>query len=400
MDYTKVFTAAIDKIKQEGRYRNFGEFSRIADKFPLVYDNINKKEITFWCSNDYLGMGSNDELVKVGIEAIQKYGIGAGGTRNISGNTSSIVALENTIASLHQKDNALVFTSGYISNAATISTLGKIFPDLVIFSDEYNHASIIDGIKQSGKTKHIFRHNNLDDLENLLKNTDYATPKIIIFESLYSMHGDIAPVSKICDLAEKYNAMTYIDEVHAVGIYGPNGGGISEMMGEQNRLTIIEGTFAKAFGVIGGYIAADKSIIDAVRCYAPGFIFTTALPPVITETAKASIEYLIKNDKKRQEIAYRANQVKLALKRAKIKYIPTDTHIIPVIIGDPFLSKSASEILLKDFNIFVQNINYPTVPRGSERLRITPTPLHTEEMINHLIYAMQEVFARLNIKAA
>jgi 5-aminolevulinate synthase len=400
IDYNSYFTDALNRIKQEGRYRYFGEFTRQKGFFPLVYDNKNHKYVTLWCSNDYLGMGEHPKVLASITEAINIMGAGAGGTRNISGTSHAIVELEGTIADLHNKEAALTFTSGYISNSASLSTLGKIIPGLVIFSDEDNHASIIDGIRQSGCTKYVFAHNDVEDLERALSSVDINTPKLIVFESLYSMSGTIAPINQICDLADKYNAMTYVDEVHAVGIYGSRGGGISDLHNLQDRLTIIEGTLAKGFGIIGGYIAGSAELVDAIRSYAPGFIFTTALPPALAAGAVTSIKHLMKSNVERHTLSQRAMQVKKALTKAGIRFAATETHIIPIIIGDPYLTKQASDILIKEYDIFVQAINYPTVPKGEERLRITPTPLHSEEMIDKLVEGLTEVFQRLNIAIA
>jgi 5-aminolevulinate synthase len=396
--YENYFTKALNNIRQEGRYRVFGDFARIAGDFPNAWDVQNNKKITLWCSNDYLGMGEHEVTKNAVINAINKYGVGAGGTRNISGNSEAIILLEKELADLHQKDAALMFTSGYVSNSATISTLGKLIPDLVIFSDEANHASIIEGIRFSGCAKHIFKHNDLNHLEELLKIYPKDKPKIIIFESVYSMSGNISPIHLICDVADKYNAMTYIDEVHAVGMYGKRGGGITELVGASDRLTIIEGTLGKAFGVVGGYIAGSANLIDAIRSFASGFIFTTALPPLICEAARSTIQYLKENNYERQALHARVSDVKQAMRKAEIMFRSGYSHIIPIMINDPEICKKARDMMLAKHNIFVQAINYPTVPKGAERLRITPTQHHTEEMVVHLINSLQDVFMELNIK--
>ncbi|MBN8828411.1 MAG: 5-aminolevulinate synthase [Sphingobacteriia bacterium] len=398
INYDNYFKEAIEKVKQEGRYRNFLNISRINGRFPLAINKKNNKEITLWCSNDYLGMGQHSDVINAMMHTTEAMGTGAGGTRNISGTNSPIVDLEYEIASLHNKQSALVFTSGYVSNDATISTLSKIIPDLVIFSDQDNHASIIEGIRRSGAEKYVFKHNNVEHLEQLLKSVDIEKPKLIIFESLYSMTGDIVPLEKICNLADKYRAMTYMDEVHAVGMYGKHGGGIGEHLNLMNRVTIIQGTLGKAFGVMGGYIAANSNIIDAIRSYASGFIFTTALPPSLAAAALASIRYLKNSNKERELLHLTVNKVKSLLKKQNINIIENESHIIPIMIGNPVLCKEASTILLEEFNIFVQHINYPTVPKGTERLRITPTPFHTDQMIEQLMEGIIEVFTRLHIE--
>jgi 5-aminolevulinate synthase len=353
--------------------------------------------VNIWCINDYLGMGQHPKVIQAMIEATIRVGAGSGGTRNIAGTSNEMVALEAELADLHHKGSSLVFTSGYVANEATISCLTRIMPNLVIFSDQNNHASIIEGIRHSGAEKHIFRHNDTEHLEELLAATAIDRPKLIIFEAAYSMNGYIAPIAEICDLADKYNALTYIDEVHTVGIYGKRGGGIAEQTGLMDRITIIQGTLGKAFGVIGGYIAATGIIIDAIRSSAPGFIFTTALPPAIVAAALASVRHLKTSGVERLQIADRVMKLKRLLKANNIEFLENNSHIIAVMINDPILCKLASKLLLEEHNIFVQNINYPTVPRGTERLRITPTPQHTDRQIKEFVLALTQVLQKLHI---
>lgn len=382
-DYRHLFHQAIDKIKTEGRYRIFTDLSYLPGRSPNAWSNRLQKNITVWCSNDYLGMSRHPIVVEAMQEAAARFGAGAGGTRNISGTHYLIVELEREMASLHSKESGLVFTSGYVSNQATISALTKALPDLVIFSDSLNHASIIAGIKESGAIKHVFPHSDVEALEKLLQQYPLTQPKLIIFESVYSMTGNIAPIANYINLAKKYNALTYIDEVHSVGLYGNEGSGVSEMLGLAQDIDIIQGTFAKAYGVIGGYITGDAVIIDTVRSYAPSFIFTTALPPAVAAAALASVRYLRSSEKER--LAHRAiyNQVKQRLRNLQINFIDHNTHIIPVLIGDARLAEHISFSMLQE-GIYIQHINFPTVPRGTERLRITPTPLHNEEMIENM----------------
>ena len=400
MDYRGYFEDAVDALRAEKRYRVFADLERIAGKFPrAIYrdQSDNEREITIWCSNDYLGMGQHPKVIGAMQDTAAKLGAGAGGTRNISGTTRPLVELERSLADLHRKESALVFTSGFVSNEAAIATIARLLPDCVIFSDQLNHASMIQGVRQSGMQKVIFRHNDVAHLRELLAGVDRKRPKLIVFESVYSMDGDIAPINEICDLAEEFGALTYIDEVHAVGMYGPRGGGIADREGLMERIDIIEGTLAKGFGVMGGYVAANRAIIDAIRSYAPEFIFTTALPPALCAAARASIEHLKGNGLERLQHQRQAQLTKDILSDAGLPVLKTETHIVPVMVGDARLCKAASDMLLEKHNIYIQPINYPTVPKGTERLRITPTPLHTDEMIIELRHALVSVWASLEI---
>jgi 5-aminolevulinate synthase len=400
MDYRGIFEDALDALRQEKRYRVFADIERIAGRFPRALfrnSSDNAREITIWCSNDYLGMGQNEKVIAAMQETAERLGVGAGGTRNISGTNRPLVELERSLSDLHRKEAALVFTSGFVSNEATLSTLGRLLPDCVILSDQLNHASMIQGIRQSGMEKRIFRHNDMAHLRELLGNIERKRPKLIAFESVYSMDGDIAPIAAIADLAEEFGALTYIDEVHAVGLYGPRGGGITDRDGLVERIDIIEGTLAKGFGVMGGYIAANRSIIDAVRSYAPEFIFTTALPPALCAAARASIEHLKASQEERRQHQAQAQRTKNVLAEAGLPVMLTKTHIVPVIVGDARLCKAASDMLLEKHDIYIQPINYPTVPKGTERLRITPTPLHDERMILELRDALVSVWASLEL---
>ncbi|CCF78198.1 5-aminolevulinate synthase [Wolbachia endosymbiont of Onchocerca ochengi] len=396
VDYEGIFLNKIKDIKEEGRYREFMRFASLPGRFPYVMDYERNREVIVWCSNNYLGMSQNESV----IAATQNSSVGAGGTRNISGTTKEVVELEKSLACLHNKKAALTFACGYLANQTTLSTLSSVIPDVVFFSDEKNHSSMIEGIKSGKRPKYIFKHNNINHLEQLLKSVDRKIPKIIAFESIYSMDGDIAPLREICDLAEEYNAITYSDEVHAVGMYGSHGGGIAEREGLMDRVTIIQGTLSKAFGVMGGYIASSKSLVDVIRSSAPGFIFTTAISPVLAAAAKASVDYLKSSNIEREKQKQVVEKVKNLLKNARINLIPTKTHIIPIIIGDPELSKRASRLLFDEYGIYVQHINYPTVPRGTERFRITPTPYHTDEMMEHLTESLVKVFEKLSIPVA
>jgi 5-aminolevulinate synthase len=402
LDYDSIFKAAVRRLHDEGRYRVFIDILRTKGQFPNAhcFGGNGPKPITVWCSNDYLGMGQNPKVVEAMEQALRDVGAGSGGTRNISGNTHYHTELEAELASLHCKDGALLFTSGYVSNEAALSTLGKLLPGCVIFSDELNHASMIAGIKNSGCEKRVFRHNDVKHLEELLAAEDPETPKLIAFESVYSMDADIAPIATICDLAEKYNALTYLDEVHAVGMYGEHGGGISERDAVAERITIIEGTLGKAFGVMGGYIAADKTIIDCIRSYAPGFIFTTSLSPVLVAGALASVRHLRASSEERRFQQEAAAMLKAKFAAAGLPAMPSDTHIVPLLVGCPVKAKRISDILLAEYGLYVQPINFPTVPRGTERLRFTPGPCHTAEMMDELTAALVEIWGRDEIRLA
>ncbi len=395
-DYTQAFDAALAMLRSEGRYREFADICRIKGRFPraLYRGHGVEKEVTVWCSNDYLGMGQHPAVLAVMHLALDDVGAGSGGTRNISGTTHYHVELERELADLHGKDAALLFNSGYMANEAALSTLARLLPGCVVFSDELNHASMIEGIRHGRCEKQIWRHNDLADLESKLKAIAPARPKIIAFESVYSMDGDIAPLADICDLAERYGALTYLDEVHAVGMYGPRGGGIAEREGLLHRIDIMEGTLAKAFGLMGGYIAANTKIVDAIRSFAPGFIFTTSLPPVLAAGATASIRHLKQSEFERHGHRKRVQRVRAELDRHGIPHRHNPSHVVPVIVGDARKCKWLSDILLDSYGIYIQPINYPTVPRGTERLRITPSPLHSEDDIAHLIQALSDLWSQ------
>jgi 5-aminolevulinate synthase len=389
MDYETIFETAVADVKAEGRYRVFADLERIAGDFPYARNHgPGPDRVVVWCSNDYLGQGQNPEVIEAACRAARTMGAGSGGTRNISGTHHLHVMLERSLADLHGKEAALLFTSGYVSNAATLSTIAKLMPGCIILSDAKNHASMIDGIRQAGCEKVIFRHNDLEHLEQLLAAADPARPKLIAFESVYSMDGDIAPIVDICDLADRYGAMTYLDEVHAVGLYGEHGGGISEHDGVAQRLTVIEGTLAKAFGCMGGYIAGSAALVDAVRSCAAGFIFTTSLPPSVAGAALASVEYLKKHDELRRRHQERAATLKRRLSAAGLPLMPSETHIVPILIGGPECAKGVTDYLMTEHGIYVQPINYPTVPKGTERLRLTPTPFHGDKLMNGLLAAL------------
>jgi len=402
LDYDRIFKSAIERLHDEGRYRVFIDILRSKGSFPnaMCFGGNGPKPITVWCSNDYLGMGQHPTVVAAMEDALREVGAGSGGTRNISGNTHYHTELEAELAELHGKQGALLFTSGYVSNEAALSTLGRLLPGCVIFSDELNHASMIAGIKSSGCEKRVFRHNDLEHLEELLAAKDSDTPKLIAFESVYSMDADIAPIAAICDLADKYNALTYLDEVHAVGMYGEQGGGISERDRVAARLTIIEGTLGKAFGVMGGYIAADRTIIDCIRSYAPGFIFTTSLSPVLVAGALASVRHLKQSNEERRAQQEAAAMLKAKFGSAGLPAMPSVTHIVPLLVGCPVKAKKISDVLLAEYGLYVQPINFPTVPRGTERLRFTPGPLHTAEMMDELVSALVEIWDRLELRNA
>ena len=402
MNYNQFFKEELNKLKDEGNYRVFADLEKIAGNFPqaLNYKEDNVSEVTVWCSNDYLGMSQKNIVIESMINAIQKVGAGSGGTRNISGTNHYHVLLERELCYLHQKEAALLFNSGYLANQATLSTLGKKLPDCVFISDEKNHASMIQGIKNSGAKKLIFKHNDLIDLEKKLQAAEKNQTKVILFESVYSMDGDFSPIREICKLAKKYNALTFLDEVHAVGIYGNRGAGVAEKLGVMDQIDIIQGTLAKSFGVIGGYITGRRELVDFIRSFASGFIFTTSLPPCIAAGAYASIRHLKFSDEERKLMLDNVKKLKYQLKKNNIPFLDNNSHIIPVLIGDPKLCKKASQILLDDFRIYVQPINHPTVPRGTERLRITCSPNHSQKMIKELVKAFRLVFENLSIKYA
>ena len=401
VNYNQVFDAAIERLHAEGRYRVFIDILRNKGAYPnarCFHGHNGPKDITVWCSNDYLAMGQHPKVIAAMEEALHDVGAGSGGTRNIGGNTHYHVDLERELADLHGKDGALLFTSGYVSNDATLSTLAKILPGCVIFSDELNHASMIAGIRNSGAEKRVFRHNDLVHLEELLAAEAPETPKLIAFESVYSMDGDVAPVHEIADLAEKYNALTYIDEVHAVGMYGARGGGITDRDNAAHRIDIIEGTLGKAFGVMGGYIAADARIVDVIRSYAPGFIFTTSLSPVLVAGVLASVRHLKESSVERDAQQAAAATLKRMFAEAGLPVMPSTTHIVPLMVGDPVKAKKVSDILLAEYGVYVQPINFPTVPRGTERLRFTPGPAHTEAMMLELTKALVEIWERMELQ--
>jgi 5-aminolevulinate synthase len=403
VNYDKIFDQAIERLHSEGRYRVFIDILRNKGMFPnarCFAGHNGPKPITVWCSNDYLAMGQHPKVIEAMEEALHNVGAGSGGTRNIGGNTHYHVDLEAELADLHGKEGALLFTSGYVSNDATLSTLAKILPGCVIFSDELNHASMIAGIRNSGCEKQVWRHNDLAHLEELLATADPDVPKLIAFESVYSMDGDVAPIHAICDLADKYNALTYIDEVHAVGMYGPRGGGITDRDEAAHRIDIIEGTLGKAFGVMGGYIATNQKIIDCIRSYAPGFIFTTSLSPVLVAGVLASVKHLKGSSVEREGQQRSAAMMKQMFRDAGLPVMDSTTHIVPLMVGDPVKAKQISDILLAEYGVYVQPINFPTVPRGTERLRFTPGPSHTAEMMRELTAALVEIWDRLELRQA
>ena len=402
VDYERIFGAAVNAVRAEGRYRVFCDIERVVGAFPRARrhtpDGI--QPVVIWCSNDYLGMGTSELVVAAAEAAVRRHGTGAGGTRNISGSTHLHVALERELADLHGKDAALVFTSGYVANDTALSTLAKLLPDCVVFSDEKNHASMIAGIRNGAAPKRIFRHNDVKQLEEMLRETDPNRPKLLAFEGVYSMDGSFGDVRAFVELAERYGAMTYMDEVHAVGMYGGRGGGIAQMLGVQDRVTVVQGTLGKAFGALGGYVAASASLIDAIRSYAPGFIFTTSLPPAVTGAALASVRYLKSNGSLRQRHQERAKMVSRRLKEAGIPVMENPSHIVPVFVGDPIRCKKATDLLLDRHGIYIQPINYPTVPRGTERLRITPSPLHDDSLVGDLVDALSDVWSTLALARA
>ncbi len=400
--YLARFRDALAGLKREGRYRVFADIVRRRGAYPHAdfHTGSSKRPITVWCSNDYLGMSQHPKVVAAMHEAIDAAGGGTGGTRNISGTTHYHVELEAELAELHGKEDALLFTSGFISNDTTLATLAKLLPGLIVFSDELNHASMIEGIRRGGSEKRVFKHNDLADLEAQLRIADPSAPKLIAFESVYSMDGDFGPVKAMCDLAGKYGAMTYLDEVHAVGLYGPRGAGVAARDGVMDRVDIIEGTLAKAFGVMGGYIAASKDLIDCIRSFAPGFIFTTSLPPAITAGVLASVRHLKHSDAERKAMHRAADRLKAKLREAGLPLMESPSHVVPVFVGDAVRCKAVSDALLAEHNIYVQPINYPTVPRGTERLRFTPSPVHTDAMIDELVSALDAVWTAHSLSRA
>lgn len=400
MDYTAHFQTKIDAVQQEGRYRVFAPLERIKGRFPRATYHApdgSSREVTIWCSNDYLGMGQHDVITTAMHDAIDRYGAGAGGTRNISGTHTLHNTLEQSLADLHQKESALVFSSGYVANEGALSAIIKLLGNPVVFSDELNHASMIHGIKSGGCEKYIFKHNDVADLERLLQSVDPARPKVIVFESVYSMEGDIAPIADIAALARQYNAMTYLDEVHAVGLYGPRGGGVAEERGLLDSIDVIEGTFGKAYGLMGGFITGRAAVIDAIRLHAPGFIFTTSLPPAVLAGALASVEHLKTSQIERARAHRNAKRLKAGLDKAGLPYLKGDSHIVPLIIGDARCCKAVTDLLMQEFNIYVQPINYPTVPKGTERLRLTATAAHSEADIDTMIDVLADLYGREHI---
>ena len=398
-DYDALFDTALDQLRDERRYREFVDLERLAGQFPhaIWHSPVGPRQVVIWCSNDYLGMAQHPDVVGAMVEGALRMGTAAGGTRNIAGTNHSLIELERELASLHGKEAALVFTSGYVSNQTGIATIAKLLPDCLLLSDALNHNSMIEGVRQSGAERHIWRHNDVRHLEQLLRATAPDRPRLILCESLYSMDGDVAPLHQICDLAERYGALTYVDEVHAVGMYGAHGGGIAERDGVMDRIDIIEGTLAKAFGCLGGYVAANANLIDAVRSYAPGFIFTTALPPPICAAATAAIRHLRISQRERDRHQDRAARLKSVLHTAGLPVMPSETHIVPVHVGDPEKCKLISNLLLWKHGIYIQPINYPTVPRGHERLRITPSPHHSHELMDYLAEALTDVWDQLKL---
>jgi len=402
MDYSRFFDDALGRLHDERRYRVFADLERIAGRFPnaVWHSPAGRRDVVIWCSNDYLGMGQHPKVVGAMVETATRVGTGAGGTRNIAGTHHPLVQLEQELADLHGKDAALLFTSGYVSNQTGISTLAKLIPNCLILSDSLNHNSMIEGIRQSGCERVVWRHNDVAHLEELLQQAGMDRPKLIACESLYSMDGDVAPLAAICDLAEQYGAMTYVDEVHAVGMYGPRGGGIAEREGLMQRIDVLEGTLAKAFGCLGGYIAANAQIIDAIRSYAPGFIFTTALPPAICSAATAAIRHLKTSNWERERHQDRAARVKAILSAAGLPVMSSETHIVPVFVGDAERCKRVCDILLEEHGIYIQPINYPTVAKGLERLRITPSPYHDDALIDRLAEALVMVWEQCDLPLA
>ncbi|MFA5123769.1 5-aminolevulinate synthase [Zavarzinia sp.] len=402
MNYDESFAQAIADLKREGRYRVFADLQRHCGSFPRATwrGPQGPKEIVVWCSNDYLGQGQNSEVLAAMHEALDDFGAGAGGTRNISGTTRAHVLLEEELASLHGKEASLLFSSGFVSNEAALSALSRVLKGVTVYSDELNHASMIEGIRHGGAPKRIFRHNDVDHLVSLLKDADPKAPKIIAFESVYSMDGDIAPIPDFIEVAKKYNGLTYLDEVHAVGLYGEHGAGVAEQMGVMHDIDVIEGTLGKAFGAMGGYIAGSAVMVDCVRSYAPGFIFTTSLAPVLAAGACASVRYLRQHNELRVKHQERAATLKRKLAEAGLPVVNSASHIVPVMVGDPIRCKAISDELLAVDGIYVQPINFPTVPRGTERLRFTPSPFHDDEMMDHLIRALDRIWTAARLPRA
>ena len=403
MDHESYFRSALDGLRREGRYRVFADIERQAGSYPRAIRHMpdgSTREVTVWCSNDYLGMGQHPAVLTAMHEALERYGAGAGGTRNISGTNHEHVLLEHDLSALHGTEAALLFNSGYMSNWATLSTLGSKIPGCIIVSDEMNHASMIEGIRHSKAERHIFAHNDVADLRRVLASLDPRAPKLIAFESVYSMDGDIAPISDICDVADAFGAMTYCDEVHGVGLYGPHGGGVTERDGVAHRLTVIEGTLAKAFGVVGGYIAGSVAMCDFVRSFASGFIFSTALPPAVAAGARAAIRHLRESQSERAALHANAARLRVMLDAAGVPHLDNPSHIVPVMVGDPVRCKAMADALLDEHGVYVQPINYPTVPRNTERLRITPSPVHSAADMQALVTALAAVFAQFEVRRA
>lgn len=404
MDYQAFFKSRLADLKHDGNYRVFIDLQRKRGNFPEAKwtSGVSTKDVAIWCSNDYLGMGQDDDVINAMHEAVDSFGAGSGGTRNISGTTRFHVDLERELADLHGKEASLLFTSGYVSNEATLSTLSRILPDLIIYSDELNHASMIEGIRRAKCDRRIFRHNDMGHLRALVENDDPNRPKVFAFESVYSMDGDIAPLEELCDMADEFNAITYMDEVHAVGMYGHEGAGVAQRDGVMDRIDIIEGTLAKAYGVMGGYIASDESVVDAIRSMAPGFIFTTSTCPVMAAGALASVKKLRSDEGRRlrEEHQAKAEMLKQKFRDAGLPLMESETHIVPLLVGDPERCKALSDTLLFDFGVYVQPINYPTVPKGTERLRFTPSPVHTEAMMDDLVAALLAIWKQLGLPKA